>query len=862
MRFIKIIFPFILIIIIGFISFNEYKKAKSITNNPLSVIPSHASVIIKINNTDNIFKLFNDKTIWKKLNYFKKISALNSNIKKLNDFYSTYQIDNNNSLYISFLKDGINSNGFLLSSELDQESLLKIKNIFALQNLNTFKYDNIDIYTISNDSLNIFLANVNNIICLSSSRTIVEDAIKSFNSEYNFTNNERFLKIYNTIKNSSDINIMYNLNNLNEAIKTTQLDDVKLLNNLSDWVASDLRINDEKIILNGFNLINYKLSEYADIISNQEPKNINIIKVIPENTNYLFSLGFDNIKKLYLNNNKLLEKNNKIWEIEKFKTKIQKEYKFDYKEFIEQIENEAGIFSCGAINEESEFTYFKSKESIHAYSLLQRIIDTKKSSNYHNNEINYIVDDKLTSNIFGERFNYSNQNFFIVLEDYFIFSKSASKLEYIIDNYISRNTLINNSNFNRFKQNISNKSNVFMYINTVKLFERISSHFMYPLNLDSLNNFTGISYQINNNNSYQINNLSLYYDEDFKQSIKEKWFVQLDTVSEMNPQIIYNHSLKENAIVIQDLANKLYYFTDDEKSRWTLNLKEQIIGDISQGDFFKNNKYQMLFNTSKDIYMLDRYGRNVERFPLKINSQTNIGHSLFDYNNSKRYRILIPSRNNSILNLDAKGKKVIGWKYAESNAINQKLRHFKYNSKDYIISTSSNEINLLAINGSNRVNFSSQSEINSLNNIALDKNGNLFTVTKENKLFICNIDGTKNSISLSSLDSNSLIAYDNIRDEILFSNNENLFTLDKSFNEISDRKFDNKIVNIETFKQYIVVQTKNEIYLLNNGDIVDGTPLKCDGNFTITKLKEDNKINIILTRNRVLYNYQLEEIAQ
>ena len=144
MRFIKIIFPFILIIIIGFISFNEYKKAKSITNNPLSVIPSHASVIIKINNTDNIFKLFNDKTIWKKLNYFKKISALNSNIKKLNDFYSTYQIDNNNSLFISFLKDGINSNGFLLSTELDQESLKKIKNIFAIQNLKTFKYDNLN----------------------------------------------------------------------------------------------------------------------------------------------------------------------------------------------------------------------------------------------------------------------------------------------------------------------------------------------------------------------------------------------------------------------------------------------------------------------------------------------------------------------------------------------------------------------------------------------------------------------------------------------------------------------------------------------------------------------------------------------
>ena len=116
----------------------------------------------------------------------------------------------------------------------------------------------------------------------------------------------------------------------------------------------------------------------------------------------------------------------------------------------------------------------------------------------------------------------------------------------------------------------------------MKLFERILSNFDFPFNLDSLNNFTGISYQINNNSAYQINNLSFYYDEDFKETIKEKWFVQLDTISNMNPQVIYNHSLKENVIVIQDLANKIYYLTDNKKFRWTKNINEQIIGNISR----------------------------------------------------------------------------------------------------------------------------------------------------------------------------------------------------------------------------------------------------------------------------------------
>ena len=58
----------------------------------------------------------------------------------------------------------------------------------------------------------------------------------------------------------------------------------------------------------------------------------------------------------------------------------------------------------------------------------------------------------------------------------------------------------------------------------------------------------------------------------------------------MKPQIVYNHSLKENAVVTQDVSNKIYYITNNKKFSWTRKLESQIIGNISQGDFFKNKK--------------------------------------------------------------------------------------------------------------------------------------------------------------------------------------------------------------------------------------------------------------------------------
>ena len=858
MKFIRIIFPLILIFIIIVISYNTYNNAKATDNNPLSVIPSHASIILKINKPDKIFDLINKRVIWQKLSSVFNADKLNNNIKEINTTFNTLNLKEKNSLYITLLKDGVSSSGFLISSELSEESIKKIKNTYKLSNTESSNYDNIDIYHINNDSLNIFFTDVSNLVCFSASKTIIEDAIKAFNSEYNFVNNDRFLNIYNTLNNSTEVNIIYNLDNLigiSEAIPSSIL---KLFDNLNDWVAADLTIRNEKIILNGYNLIDYRLSRFSDVLNSQESEEIEAFSFIPENINHLFSLGFNNINELYSNNNKLLEKNNKIWEIEKDKKKTQETYKFDYNEFINHIDNEAGIFNTGSINEGNYYTYFKLKESIHAYSLIQRLINSEKSIKYLNKEINYINENDLVSNIFGEHFDFINHHFFTEIDDYFIFGKSPSNLEIIIDNYISGSTLEKNMNFMRFKENTLSKSNLFVYINTAKFIERISADFNLSTNLDSLDKFTGLSYQITNNKSYQINNFSLYYDEDFKESIKEKWFVQLDTVSKMKPQIIYNHSLKKNAIVIQDLAKKLYYITDNKKYRWDRKLDELIIGDISQGDFFKNNKSQMLFNSANNVFMLDIHGRDVEKFPVKINGSTKITHSLFDYNKSKRYRIMIAKKDNSVLNLNSRGKNVIGWKHNKNNIINQKLRHFKEKEKDYIISSSENEIELLAINGTSRMKFKSDYILKNIRNIIIDNKSNLITVNSNNKLFICNLDGSSNEISISSLDSSSRIAFNKERNELIFSNKNKLYFLDENFNEIDIKKFDNEIKGIEIFNNYMVIQTRTEIFLFKDNELINGTPLKYDGTYSITNLSNNNKINILLTRKKVLYNYELE----
>ena len=64
MKFIRVLIPLVLIGIIITISYNTYNKAKVSSNNPLSVIPNHSSLILKFNDPDQINQLFNKKIIW------------------------------------------------------------------------------------------------------------------------------------------------------------------------------------------------------------------------------------------------------------------------------------------------------------------------------------------------------------------------------------------------------------------------------------------------------------------------------------------------------------------------------------------------------------------------------------------------------------------------------------------------------------------------------------------------------------------------------------------------------------------------------------------------------------------------------
>jgi hypothetical protein len=90
-------------------------------------------------------------------------------------------------------------------------------------------------------------------------------------------------------------------------------------------------------------------------------------------------------------------------------------------------------------------------------------------------------------------------------------------------------------------------------------------------------------------------------------------------------------------------------------------LPETPVGKIQQIDFYRNNKLQYLIFSSTSMYLIDRNGKPVEKFPVRLPVVAQNEPVVFDYEKKRDYRIIYNSIDGKMICLDKYGKPVNGW---------------------------------------------------------------------------------------------------------------------------------------------------------------------------------------------------------
>ncbi|MCA0133248.1 hypothetical protein [Winogradskyella alexanderae] len=668
-------------------------------------IPEESSLVLKINSYSEFKNAVETNAI---------ISAIyNKDIKPILKITDT--LVSTSPIYVSILENELNKNRFVIISERSDSSLTSDS-----LNDSRFIIEEGLIQKTSVDTLQFYFRNENNLILASNDSSL----LSSLRIKKEISPISDLLQTTNTTATASMV------------IDVSNPDYSKLLfidRPQEGYLTVDLNINSKGITHNGILINKDSIPNVLNNFRNTIPQRISSPQIAPMQTSELTSVAFNDFPLLDLNTNN--DSSQVLNTTETF---------LNYCDEIASVDNAIILHSLDP-NLLMESIDGKSFEE----SFREIAIYNFKNPDYFSSKLKPLL-------------SYSNASYLFSKDNFVVFSNSIETLKEIISDYLNGKTLAKYDAFQNIEKQLSDESSLFVYKNETSLSKIFATDVKdYQAN--------AVQYVYENGFAHVNGVIQKFEKQNPSNTISELFSTVLENQIIAGPQTLVNHLNKTRDIAVQDVNNNLYLISNSGGILWKKKLQDKIIGNIEQIDIYKNGRLQLAFATSKRVYVLDRNGNDVGPFPLKFNDKITQPLSVFDYDNKKNYRLLVTQSDN-LLMYNTKGKSVVGFKYkAKGGTITTQPKHFRINSKDYIVFASGEELKILSRRGSLRIPITQKFRFSD-NAIFVYKNkftttntlGELIQVNTKGQITRTNLNLTENhkidatSRTLVSLDDNKL----------------------------------------------------------------------------------------------------------
>jgi len=910
-----------LIIAAGIAGYRLFQQINTTVSKAVHAIPFNAALIIESKDfPDTWKKLANTTEFWNTLSGIEFVNNIDEKTRFLDSLISAEgkvaQLIKSQSAFISLHLTGTDRYDYLFTVGLKNiNQISQIEGVVATiakgKSISKRSYDKVQINEIQIGDGSSFSYTISKGIFVGSfSSVLVEDAIRQLNAGNSLmtsSTNPGFNQVQRTASDKAHANIYINYAFFPDLMTlfatNSKRNRLKGLANFASWTEMDLKIKPSALMFNGLTYPNDSAEKYLNLFRKQRAPSIDLPQIVPDNTAMLMYYGISDFSRFYTDYKSYLENTNMLYDYNKRLEQIKDANDINLEEdLLALLGNEFAVISTGNINSPNpetniidDFAVFKlldPEEADSNFSILTG--DSGMVEIFRDHKIYFIDIPNLWPNVLGDAFTAIIKNYFAVIDEYVVFANQPAALRNFIAANLSGRTMTRDVNYIAFTDNISSNANCYLYYNIpICLKTNLwQSSVTEPIansiskSVEVLQEFEALAIQIssgsvsdylNKDGSMFYTNLYLGYNPDYKEKTQLFRQTKLDAPLTTKPWIVTNHYTDDKEIFIQDEANNVYLIDKSGNTLWKRKIDEKIIGDVTQIDIYKSNKLQLLFNTRTQMYLIDRKGRNVEKFPTKLLSPATNGLIVMDYDNNKKYRILIAGEDRKIYNYDKYGKAVEGWDFEQTKAIvRSKITHFSVKGKDYII-TFDNDGNLYAVDrrGVRRMKekqwftylFNHEYEL--IRSATLDETtimitdsagtvitrnfkGELdsivfddFTYSPDFKYADINMDGKRDYIFL---DKNELIVFSENK-EVVFSQS---FDENASYAPMIFSFSDNST------KIGVVTSVSDALFLFNSeGSVGDGFPLYGNSPFSI--IDQHDQISLVTgAHGNYLYIYTLE----
>ena len=579
-----------------------------------------------------------------------------------------------------------------------------------------YKYNDVDIDIEQVETQKVFHAKIQNINIYSSSKLVLENSIRNIKNKKRGIQDNSFYKLAGLSDDNAPLSIYLHhdfVGFLKDFFPETDL--FPYMGN--SWFYFDFNTKKNPFTLDGVSFINDSIPDELSFLKDLKPKKLVSSEYVPQN--------FDSYLALSISDYITLEDNFKKYS--RYKNTPLNQIKFDLLSTVDEIawlkynSNQAVYLHLN--NEENiPEGLFSNNESKHNF----RGINIRDQS---------LPEDFLSFLMsFGAPFKPSQV---AKIDDFLIYTSDKAFLKQLIGAKLDGNTLSKDFNFKSLLEDLADNSSYLWVGNTLNLKNKWAKNSSKKLVWDNikLNKYPLIVTQGISENNFVQSRFTVQQDnpKQEKNSIINQYSFSLDAPLSQKPQWIKNHRNKTMDIVVQDINNVMYLFSNTGTLFWKKQLSGPIVGGIRQVDLYKNRRLQMAFRTADRFMILDRNGKIVPPFNKKISSEKPHHLAVFDYDLNRNYRFLL-SHGKKIEMYDNHGKIVNGFKLKNlKKPLENPPRHIRLGNKDYIVLKDiDGQIKILNRKGKNRVQL--KQPANSSSNDVFEYRNTFTTTTKDGNL--------------------------------------------------------------------------------------------------------------------------------
>ncbi len=919
----KILVILLVVLAIGVAAISVYvlfsKEEEHISNTLYDAIPLDAGMIVDVPDYNDLCNMIRENRLWEQLCQIASIENLNRDIMLLDSLVRKYEQGMLFRRHVIFSlhpvgKEDMHSIGYVrMNSDKDAKSVVEqFKGQLAGKAVVSQRsYDQTTVTDVTFDDKNqkkydFSCAYRGGIFVFSRSSILLENALRQIAADHNITQQGKLAELMRTAGKNAPANIYINYNQLPRTALTVFHSKHRVLfgslARYADWTELDLNLKPDLLLFNGFTECNPASEQWLSAFRSQQAIPVTLVDAMPSTTYAFLWLGIHQLQQYFADYGRYLE-----WHKEagykKELNRIKNTFQIDLqKDFAEQFEDEAALVyaNVGQASSDGAFALFRIKSASAVTDMVESWqMEARKRNNVGGQDRERLQFDHQLSftayklpfdvpaSLFGDIFAGGN-NWCVVADNYLVFGSSPENLKKYLHYTALHASLQTDLSYGKLVNYFSTRSNVMFYYNpsvSGSLLENCLKPEEFKEIQEAANVLSrtqAVVFQLNNTSGRLYNNLFLKYssaDEPVPAGTQTSWESLLDTAISFKPQLVQNHNTGETDVFVQDMANNAYLLNNVGRILWKVTLPEPILSPVYQIDIYRNGKLQMLFSTKNYLYVIDRLGNFVDKFPVTLKSSAVGGVALFDYDNNKQYRMMIACEDRKVYAYDKTGKPVDGWSFKQSeHPVQTDIYHFRAENKDFVVFADKYRVYILDRQGRTRVSPERNLPVGYQTMIALDQ----MRSSKQSRLVLADTTGTVHFISLDngSMTQQEIKKFplshffvfqdvdgDGLGDFIYASGNKlEVFRQDAK-----------QIINIDTeetisMRPYIyefssndlkigVVQPQNNhIWLYNNnGKPHKGFPLKGSTLFSIGRLdKSSSNFNLFVgSKNNFLYNYSV-----